>query len=118
MKFKVDQNLPNEFGPLLRQAGFEAHTVESEALSGADDLVISERARAEGRTLITLDLGFSDIRAYPPQTYPGIVVLRSKAQDKLTLISILQRLIVVLGKASPVGQLWVVERDRIRYRED
>jgi predicted nuclease of predicted toxin-antitoxin system len=118
LKFKIDQNLPAEYATLLRQAGFEAHTVENEGLNGADDLVVSERSRAEGRTLITLDLGFSDIRTYPPQAYPGIVVLRSKAQDKITLISMLKRVITVLGKASPAGQLWIVERDRIRYRED
>ena len=70
-----------------------------------------------GWALVTLDLGFSDIRSYPPREYSGIVVVRSKAQDKITLLSILRRLILALRERSPARQLWIVEPDRIRYRE-
>ena len=118
MKFKIDQNLPGECAVLLRQAGFEADTVDDEGLSGAEDWDLAERTRSGGRALLTLDLGFSDIRSYPPQQYTGIVVLCSKAQDKITLISMLRRLIQVLRERQPEGQLWVVQRDRIRFRED
>ena len=118
MRFKIDQNLPVEYASQLHEAGFEADTVDDERLAGADDSVISERARADGRVLVTLDLGFADIRSYPPQEYPGIVVIRCKAQDKIILLAILRRLILVLRRRSPEGQLWVVEPDRIRFRED
>ncbi len=117
MNFKVDQNLPAEYAALLREAGFQADSVEEEGLGGADDRVISEHLRAEGRALVTLDMGFGDIRAYPPPEYLGIVVVRSKAQDKAVLLSILRRLIPVLRERSPQGQLWIVESDRIRFRE-
>lgn len=117
MKFKIDQNLPAEYAALLREAGFEADTVQDEGLGGADDSVISERARADGRALVSLDAGFADIRAFPPQENSGIVVLRTKAQDKMTLISIVRRLIPMLRERSPEGQLWIVERDRVRFRE-
>jgi predicted nuclease of predicted toxin-antitoxin system len=79
--------------------------------------VISERVRAGRCVLVSLDLGFADIRAHPPQEYPGIVVLRSKAQDKIGLISMLRRLMPMLRERSPEGQLWIVESDRIRFRE-
>jgi len=102
---------------VLREAGFLADTVDDEGLGGADDLIISERTQKEGRVLVTLDLGFSDIRSYPPKDYPGIIVLRTKAQDKITLLSMLRRLILALKDRSPDGQLWIVEHDRIRYRE-
>jgi len=117
LRFKIDQNLPAEYAALLREAGFEADTVDDEGLSGADDSVISELCRTEGRVLVALDLGFSDIRSYPPKEYSGIVVFRSKAQDKIRLISMLRRLIPVLRGRSPEGQLWIVESDRIRFRE-
>lgn len=115
MKFKVDENLPSEFASILRDAAFEADTVDDERLGGSDDSVVSERGRAEGRVLVTLDLDFANIRSYPPGDYPGIVVLRSKAQDKGTLISLLRRLIPVMRERSPDRQLWIVEHDRIRY---
>ena len=118
MRFKIDQNLPVEFAALLREAGFEAHTVDDEGLGGADDSIISERIRDDRFVFVTLDLGFSDIRSYPPQEYSGIVVFRSKDQDKITLVSMVRRLILVLRERSPEGQLWVVQRDRIRFRGD
>ncbi len=69
MKFKVDENLPVEAADLLRADGHEADTVQEEGLAGAEDEALSERIRLEGRAIITLDLDFSDIRAYPPQDY-------------------------------------------------
>jgi predicted nuclease of predicted toxin-antitoxin system len=116
LKFKVDHNLLVEYSALLRESGFEADTVDEEALGGADDATIAERSRTEKRTLVTLDLGFSDIRSYPPAEFPGIIVLRSKAQDKDALILLLRRVIPVLRGRSPEGQLWIVEGDRIRFR--
>jgi predicted nuclease of predicted toxin-antitoxin system len=118
VKFKVDENLPTEFAPLLREYGFEADTVEDEHLNGSNDSILAERSRAEGRVFVTLDLDFANIRSYPPGDYPGIVVLRSKSQDKVTLISVMRRLIPVLLKTSPNRQLWIVEHDRIRYHGD
>ena len=118
MKFRIDQYLPAECAALLREAGFEADTVDYEGLSGADDSAISERTRGDAFALVTLDLGFSDIRSYPPQEYSGIIILRSKAQDKITLVSMLRRLILVLRERSPERQLWVVQPDRIRFREE
>ena len=117
MNFKIDENLPSEYATLLRAAGFQADTVSEEMLSGADDETVADRIRAEGRILITLDLDFANLRAYPPGAFPGIVVFRSKAQDKRTLIALLERLIPVLSHKSPAQQLWVVEPDRVRYRE-
>lgn len=118
MKFKVDENLPSEYVSILSDAGFEADTVVDQKLSGTDDSVLFERCCIEGRVLMTLDLDFANVQAYPPKSHQGIVVLRPKSQDKPTLIAILQRLIFTLTKRSPDGQLWIVEHDRIRYRED
>ena len=117
MKFKVDENLPAECALIFREAGFEAATVAEQNLSGAEDSVLFERCRAEGRVLVTLDLDFANVQAYPPGSHSGIVVVRSSSQDKATLISILKRIVPVLIQRSPERQLWVVEPDRIRYRE-
>lgn len=117
MKFKIDENLPAEFATILRQAGFEAATVADERLSGTTDPTLLDRCRAETRVLVTLDLDFASVQAHPVGTHAGIVVLRSKNQDKLTLISLLNRLVPVLKRRSAEGQLWIVQPDRIRYRE-
>ena len=117
MKFKIDENLPAECASLFREAGFEAATVADERLSGADDAAIFDRCRAEDRVLITLDLDFANVQTYPPGSHSGVVVLRSGSRDKPLLISVLKRLLPILTRRSPERQLWIVEPDRIRYRE-
>ena len=47
MRFKIDENLPLEAATTLRQAGFDAETVWDEALSGAADERIANRAQQE-----------------------------------------------------------------------
>jgi predicted nuclease of predicted toxin-antitoxin system len=118
LKFKIDENLPAECAVLFREAGFEEATAAEQQLSGADDSVLFERCRAESRVLVTLDLDFANVQAYPPGSHSGVVVFRSKSQDKPTLVSLLKRTLPVLIQRSPERQLWIVEPDRIRYRED
>ena len=116
MKFKVDENLPVEAADLLREAGHEADTVQEEGLSGTEDEVLSERIRLEGRAIITLDLDFSDIRAYPPQDYPGIIILRPSRQDKDAALALIRRFLPLLPVEPLAGCIWIVEPDRIRIR--
>jgi len=117
LKFKIDENLPAECALIFREAGFEAATVAEQKLSGAEDSVLFERCRVEGRVLVTLDLDFANVQAYRPGSHSGIVVVRSSSQDRATPISILKRIVPVLIQRSPERQLWIVEPDRIRYRE-
>jgi len=116
LKLKIDENLPADCAVILRNAGFEADTVFDERLVGADDLLIASQSRAEGRVLVTLDLDFSNIRAYPPSQHAGIIVLRPKRQDKHIVLRLMARLVLALANRTPAGELWIVETDRIRFR--
>ncbi len=116
MKFKIDENLPNEITEVLNAAGHNAVSVQAQNLSGAEDAAIASRIAQEERCLITLDLGFADIRAYPPGLYSGLVVLRSKKQDKHTVLSLLHGLVPLLASETLAGRLWIVEEDRVRIR--
>ena len=116
MKFKTDENLPVEAALLLQEAGYACDTVLEEDLSGASDPIIALRVQEEERVLITLDLDFANIQAYPPGQYIGIIVLRSKSQDKPTILDLTQKLILLLRERTPEGELWIVQRNRIRIR--
>jgi len=116
MRFKIDENLPVESASLLQQAGYESDTVHSENITGADDKTISKICQKEGRVLLTLDLGFSDIRTHPPVDFPGLIVLRLSRQDKLHVLKIIQKIIGAIGKEELEGKLWIVEENRIRIR--
>jgi len=78
--------------------------------------VIASRSRAEDRVWVTLDLDFSNIRAYPPSQHAGIIVLRPKRQDKRMVLRLMARLVLALANRTPAGELWIVETDRIRFR--
>ena len=116
MKFKIDENLPEEYAAILREAGYPADTVVDEGLAGSDDKVVFAECQQEVRVLVTLDLDFSNTKQYPPGTHQGIVVVRSKAQDKPTLVRLFRRVVPIFKDRQPAGQLWIVEHDRVRFR--
>ncbi len=116
MKFKVDENLPVEAAELLRQAGHDAATVLEQHLSGEAEPEIASVCQRENRTLVTLDLDFADIRAYPPAQYPGLIVLRLKQQDRPHVLEILSRLIRIFPDEPLERRLWIVEERQIRIR--
>src|SRR5580658_9024659 len=76
MKFKIDENLPIEVAVALREAGHDAINVVDQGLGGGADASVAEVCRREGRSLVTLDVDFANVQAYPPRDYPGLVVLR------------------------------------------
>ncbi len=116
MKFKIDENLPVEAAELLRQAGHDAATILEQRLGGSVDSEVASICQQESRVLVTLDLDFSDIRAYPPGDFPGLVVLRLRRQDKLYVLGVLRRLIEVFSREPLEGHLWIVEEERVRIR--
>ena len=116
MRFKIDENLPAEFVPLLSSEGHDAETILDEGLQGRDDARVSVVCQSEDRALITLDTDFADIRTYPPGEYPGLLVLRLHRQDKPHVLAVMQRVLVLLGRESPRGRLWIIDEQRVRIR--
>lgn len=59
----------------------DVDTARAEGLQGADDRPLLAGATQAERLLITLDRGLGDIRAYPPGTHAGVLVLRLDHQS-------------------------------------
>lgn len=116
MRFKLDENLPVEAADLLRRAGHDALSVLNQSLGGEADRRIVELCRDERRILVTLDLDFGDVRNYPPGESHGLIVLRTRQQDKAHIIEILDRIIPLLEGEDLARKLWVVDEKRIRVR--
>ncbi len=76
MKIKLDENFDVRLVPLLAEGGHDVDTVPAEGLAGSADELIYEVCRADGRTLITLDLDFANPFRFPPEPTEGIVVVR------------------------------------------
>lgn len=116
MRFKVDENLPEELVAILRNAGWDALSVIEQELGGADDSRIGLVCRNEGRILVTFDRGFANIRAYAPEKHPGFVIFRLRSQDKPHVLDVASRLVTALQQHQLENELWIVEEKRIRIR--
>lgn len=115
-KFKLDENLPPGLVMNLRAAGYDATSVLDEGLSGSTDADLLAKCRAESRVLITLDLDFSDIRAYPPDQHQGIIVLRPVSQSVPDIRNLISKLATVLETEPVQHRLWIMEETRLRIR--
>ena len=118
MKLKLDENIDPRAKEILAQAGHDVLTVPEEALNGFSDDVIGAAARREGRCLVTLDIDFADIFAYPPERYVGLVVLRHPRPTVKGLLNLVQQFVISLRSHNPRGQLWIVEPGRLRIHEE
>lgn len=116
-KFKIDENLPVEIAGLLRENEFRVKTVLEEELGGLSDADLSKRCKEENRIFITLDLDFADIKSYPPEEYPGLIVLRPTRQNKSHLLKLFKSLLSRLKKVPIKNKLWIVEENKIRIHD-
>ena len=71
MHFKIDENLHKEVHELLRDNGHDAVTVYDQQLRGHADEEIAAVCKREERVIVTQDLDFSNIVAYPPRRLSG-----------------------------------------------
>lgn len=86
-------------------------------MEGEPDTTVAAVFNSEQRVLLTLDVGFADIRAYPPAEHEGLIVLRLKRQDKPAIMEALEKLLPVSEEETAARKLWVEEEDRVRIRE-
>ena len=118
MKFKLDEDTPLRLAALLRERGHEADTVQDEDLTGAPDEQVAHAAAREGRILISLDLGFSDIRTHPPGTHPGIIVIRPRTGHGKAAVAAAFTALLDSGHFGEdlTNCITIVDADRIRIR--
>ena len=116
MRFKTDENLPVEVAELLRQHQHDALSVQDQQMAGQGDPQIARVCQMEGRALVTCDLDFADIRAYPPEDYPGIIVLRPAVQSVSSLLRLVNRARPLIDVEPLNGCIWVVDDHRVRIR--
>jgi predicted nuclease of predicted toxin-antitoxin system len=112
---KLDENLGQRGRALLLAEGHDVATVLEQQLSGATDIELAVACAAEQRALVTLDLDFANPLRFDPAAHAGIAVLRLPARPSpADLTEAIQTLVRALQTQALTGQLWIVERDRIR----
>jgi len=114
-RFLADECVYQETIDLLRGRGFDVVRVQDLGLGGASDREVLLKAQELDRVLLTNDLGFSDIRSYPPSRYRGIIVLKLRDYSSIADVhTVLQDLLAKEKRLA--GALFIVDRRKWRKR--
>jgi predicted nuclease of predicted toxin-antitoxin system len=116
VKFKLDENIPRAVARMLHLMGYDVHDVHVEGLAGSDDGTLITRASTEDRVFVTMDLDFSDVRAYRPSEYSGILIVRSRRHGKNDCMALMEKALPVISRHEMRGSLVIVEDDKLRIR--
>ncbi len=116
MKFKLDENLSPSLAAIFSAAGHDAHSVAEQNLNGQPDERVIDVCTREQRALVTLDMDFANILAYPPALSSGIIALRPTDQAHPAVEAATRRVLELLPHQIVMGMLWIVEEYRIRVR--
>ena len=114
MKFKIDESLHSDCARILLGANRDALTVYDQKINGASDTKLAQVCKREGQILISAYLDFSDVRNFPPQEHPGLIVIRSRNQSKHHQLELIKNIIPILDERAIHGYLWIVRGDKIR----
>jgi predicted nuclease of predicted toxin-antitoxin system len=116
VRIKLDENLPVSLAVALVERGHDVETVADEGLGGATDARVLGQATSEGRMIFTLDRGFGDVRAYPPGSHPGIIVLRPVDQSARAATLLALVLVDEHDLADLTGAVAIAQPGRLRVR--
>ena len=116
MKFKLDENLPDELALDLRALGFDTDTVADESLGGAPDEQVVSTASAAQRILLTLDKGIANVLRYPTRKHAGVVLFRPDSSGRKAVLTFIRERLSSVLELNLANQLTVVGPSRIRFR--
>lgn len=115
MRVKLDENIGRRGVELFQRAGHDVATVSEQGLSSSRDENLLRVCVSEKRCLVSLDLGFGNPLVFKPSDYEGIAVLRLPPKPTpADLLTEIRTLIGGLAQKEIKGNLWIVQRRRIR----
>lgn len=116
MRFLIDMPLSPALGTWLNAQGHDAVHAGEVGLHNAPDEKILDRARTEGRVVVTADLDYPRLLALTRAAGPGLILFRGGSYSDREAT---ERLAHLLERVSPrvLGvSIVVIERSRIRLR--
>lgn len=116
MKFILDANVPYSAKKIFRKNDAALHVRDIDLADATDDEIL-KRAVASGAVLITRDLDFANIVAYPPETHCGVIALRLPSHFTASQIKrVLKQFFSRIDKKSLQAALTIVEAHQYRMR--
>ncbi len=116
LAIKIDEDLPRATAQLLLEQGYDAVSVVDQQMGGWKDPPLWKVVQEENRFLVTADKGFADIRAYPPGTHAGTLLLRPDEDGIRPIIELLTKVLASYKLDDLAGSVTVVTPRGIRIR--
>jgi len=120
LRFFTDHCVSTSIIQTLRDAGHEVFQLKQYIPPESADLIVIRKAQELDTILLSLNGDFTDIVAYPPANYKGIIALQVKNHPEI-IPPLITRLRDYLSAYPDMnhykGKLFLVEVHRIRIRE-
>ena len=114
MNFLLDVHIPASIGILLERKGHEVVRADKLFPPGTTDDKLAEHAKITGSIIVSCDLGFTNSIRFPPEEYPGFIVIRSRIQSLRLIIKLFEAFLEVSDVSTCVNRITIVEPFRVR----
>jgi predicted nuclease of predicted toxin-antitoxin system len=116
LKFLIDMPVTPQAVPHLEEKGHEAVHASTAGLGGRPDLEVLERARVEGRIIITADLDYPRLLALLKAPSPGVILFRGGSYSDAEMLALLDRVLLQTLELELEHSITVVDQHRVRRR--
>ena len=116
MKFLADMGISQSTVNWLRERGFDAIHLREKGLQRISDTAIIEKAKEEGRVILTCDLDFGDIMAASGGICPSVIIFRLEDERPGNMNKRLAQVLEESFDALEKGAIISVEETRHRIR--
>ena len=116
MRFLVDMCVDVRVAEWLRRRGHDAPHLRELGLQRLANGAIFEKAAAEGRTVVTLDMDFGEIAALSRGRRASVILLRLRDIRLARVLARLEAVLSLSGDRIEDGVVMIVEDARHRIR--
>ena len=116
MHNKVDEDIPPVAATWLREKGHVASTVVEQGMGGWKDAALWQAVQADTQFLLTADKGFGDIRAHPPGSHNGVLLLRPDVDGIRPILDSLQMVLSEVDLSQLLGTISAATARGLRVR--
>ena len=116
IRLLLDQGLPGSAASLLRKRGIEAVHVSEIFMSSSSDADILAHARAEYRTVVTLDADFHALLALSSAHSPSVIRLRIEGLKGAETADLIQRVLELAANEIQAGAVVAVTARGVRVK--
>ncbi len=117
-KVKLDEDLSPLVAEPLVAAGYEVTTVVGQGWSGLTDSELWPHLVSDRVFFITADTGFSDIRAFPPGSHQGILLLHPDRESLMSFRDLVADVLRRQPLESLAGTVTVARFGNVRIRRE